>query len=78
MSEPRNLTDLEAGQTAKISRIHTRDEETLKKLIAIGLLPDTDITLIKKKPTYLFAVGNTRFAVDRELAQKILVNFTTV
>ena len=46
---------------------------TLKKLIAMGLLPDTPITLIGKKPAYLFSIQNSRFAVDEELAKNIFI-----
>ncbi len=68
-----SLADLEVGQKALIAKIHTPDKDTLKKLIAMGLLPDTSITLIRKKPAYLFEIENSRFAVDGDLAKNIFV-----
>ncbi len=73
MSAARNLTNLKIGEKARISQVHTTDKETHHKLIAMGILPGTEITLIATKPTYLFSIGHTRFAVDTALSQNILI-----
>lgn len=67
------LADLCAGERAKISRLHTQNRQTLKRVIAMGLLPKTELTLLRRSPTYVFSVGNARFAIDVELARLIYV-----
>ncbi|WP_332881786.1 FeoA family protein [Methanosarcina horonobensis] len=45
----------------------------LKKLIAMGILPGMPVTLLRRSPSYLFEVDQTRYAVDREIANHIYV-----
>lgn len=68
-----SLPELEKNKKAKISYIQTQDKAALQKLIAIGALPATEITLIQKFPSYVFQIGKSRFAVDKELASHIYV-----
>ena len=56
---------------AVVSRVHTKDRKRLQKMIAMGILPKTEIILIKKFPSYVFKIHNTQFCVDRELAGSI-------
>lgn len=67
------LPELEKNKRAKISYIQTQDRLALQKIIAIGALPGTEITLIQKFPSYVFQIGKSRFAVDKELASHIYV-----
>ena len=67
------LSDLEVNQKAKVSYLQTNDRSALQKIIAMGVLPKTDIELIQKFPSYVFRTGKTRFAIDRELASQIFV-----
>ncbi|MFH1854701.1 MAG: metal-dependent transcriptional regulator [Candidatus Omnitrophota bacterium] len=69
----RSLTELEVNQKAKISYLQTQNHELIKKIIAIGALPNTDITLVQKFPSYVFNIGKSQFAVDKELASCIYV-----
>nr|WP_269850000.1 FeoA family protein [Methanosarcina horonobensis] len=45
----------------------------MKKLIAMGILPGMPVTLLRRSPSYLFEVDQTRYAVDREIANHIYV-----
>lgn len=44
------------------------------KLNAMGILPGTEVTLVQKRPTFVFQVYHSRFAIDDLLAGKIHVN----
>lgn len=70
------LTDLEVHKKAKVSYLHTYNRNELQKIIAMGVLPNTEITLIQKFPSYVFQIGKSQFAVDRELASCIYVRVT--
>ena len=43
--------------------------------MAMGILPDMPITLLKKSPSYFFEVDQTRYAVDKEIANHIYVRY---
>lgn len=70
----KNLTELEIGEEAIISRINTRDKKTLNKLMALGILPGMKVTLIQKFPSFVFRVGNTRIAADENISKNIGVS----
>ncbi len=67
------LPDLDSGQRGEIAYVHTQNHSNLQKLMATGVLPGMDIQLIQKFPSYVFQVGETQIAVDREIAQEIYV-----
>jgi DtxR family transcriptional regulator, Mn-dependent transcriptional regulator len=67
------LTELEVKEKAKVAYLRTEDREILQKIIAMGLLPKVDITLIQKFPSFVFQSGKSQFAVDSELASHIYV-----
>ncbi len=68
-----SLAALEKKQKGKVAYIHTRDRGKLQKLMAMGVLPGLTISLIQKFPSYVFQIGQSQFAVDRELAECIFV-----
>lgn len=68
-----DLTRLEVGQNAVVVRVPTEDKVALRKLIAMGIMPDTEVRLIQKFPSYVFQSGYERFTIDRELAVSIEV-----
>jgi len=67
------LSELEPSKKATISHLETQDKVMLQKIIAIGALPGTDIKLIQKFPSYVFQIGKSQFAIDKELASCIYV-----
>ena len=67
------LDKLKKGESAKIAFIQSDDKGLLKKIIAMGILPGLTIRLIHKFPSYVFQVGESQFAVDKELASQIKV-----
>ncbi|MBI5700152.1 ferrous iron transport protein A [Candidatus Saganbacteria bacterium] len=71
------LVELKCGQKGKIASVHTKNHEALKKLMAMGILPGIKINLIQKFPSYVFQLGQSQYAVDKELAECILVRIST-
>ncbi len=67
------LNRLEVNQKGKVVYIHTEDNKKLQKLMAMGVLPGMIINLIQKFPSYVFQIGQSQFAIDRELAECIFV-----
>ncbi|MBI2440405.1 MAG: ferrous iron transport protein A, partial [Lentisphaerae bacterium] len=67
------LTELDENKNAVVAYLHTHDQEALQKLIAMGVLPQTELTLLQKFPTILFQLGKSQFAVDKELAAHVYV-----
>ena len=70
------LSSFKADQRGKVSYLHTRDSKELKKLMAMGLLPGTPITVIQSFPSYVFRLGYTQFAVDKKIADEIYVKLS--
>ena len=67
------LADLNPGQSGKIAYVQSRQSKEIQKLMAIGILPGTSIGLIRRYPSYVFEVGNTQYAVDKNIANEIYV-----
>lgn len=67
------LNNLDPNQKGKIAYLHTKDHKKLQKLMAMGVLPGIAVTLIRKFPSYVFQIGHTQFAIDKELASAIYV-----
>ena len=41
-----------------------------------GLVPETEITIVQLRPACVIRVGETELALDREIAEEILVRET--
>lgn len=67
------LTELELNKKVKIAYLQTKDRDTLQKIIAMGALPNSEVILIQKFPSYVFKIGRSQFAVDKELASCVYV-----
>ncbi len=72
--KPITLCAMEPRKTGKIDHLETKNPGILQKLMAMGILPGMPITLLRKSPSYLFEVDQTRYAVDREIANHIYVS----
>jgi DtxR family Mn-dependent transcriptional regulator len=67
------LKDLEVKSQGKIAYLATNDPRRLNKLMAMGVLPGLSITMVQKFPSYVFQIGQSQFAVDKELAEGVYV-----
>ena len=71
-----SLVNLQVNQKVKVAYIHTKDHKKLQKLMAMGVLPGMAVTLIQKFPSYVFQIGQSQFAIDKDLAEFIFVRIT--
>lgn len=65
--------DMKKGQEGVVAELDTNNKSILRKLMAMGVLPGVPIKNIQKYPTFVFQIGYTQMAVDREIAAVILV-----
>ena len=75
INEVRPLCDGEPGSDGSVAYLATKDNRQVQKLVAMGILPGTDIKVIRQFPSYVFQVGYSQFAVDRPLAEVIYVRW---
>lgn len=69
-----SLIELKQGQKGFVAELNTNDENILKKLMSMGILPGMPLKVIQTFPSYVFQVGYTQVAVDKAIASAILVN----
>lgn len=67
------LTDLGRNKKAKVSYLQTKNRSALQKMIAMGILPKTKISLLQKFPSFVIQVGKSQFTIDKELAETVYV-----
>lgn len=67
------LSDLDVKEKGKVAYLQAKDAASMQKLIGIGTIPGVAITLLQKFPSYVFQIGNSQFAVDKELASLVYV-----
>jgi DtxR family Mn-dependent transcriptional regulator len=67
------LSQLAPGQRGKVAYIHAPQTGKLQKLMAMGILPGAPLKLLQGFPSYVFAAGETQFAVDKEIADAIYI-----
>ena len=67
------LSALKKGQQGKIAYLHTNDRDMLRKIMAMGALPGLSISLVQGFPSYVFQIGESQFAVDKNIAEQILI-----
>jgi len=70
------LVDLAPGQAGVIAYIQGRRRQMMQRLLAMGAVPGTPVALLQKFPAYVFQLGHSQVAVDRETAQDIYVRIT--
>lgn len=66
------LSGLQQGQKAVIFNMQVYNEH-LHKLMVFGLLPGAEVEVLQHFPSVVVAIGNTYLALDREIAEEILV-----
>ncbi|MEE9459796.1 MAG: metal-dependent transcriptional regulator [Candidatus Bathyarchaeia archaeon] len=65
------LSDVIAGQEGDVAYLQTKDSKKLQRMISMGILPGTRIKMIQTFPTYVFQLGLSQVAVDKEIADEI-------
>lgn len=75
ITEVSPLSKGKVGGAGRVAYLSTRDNREVQKLMAMSVLPGTDISLIRKFPSYVFQIGYSQFTVDKELASLIYVHW---
>jgi Fe2+ transport system protein FeoA len=68
----RTLADLSAGAVVVIDRLEG-EPGLLARLTAQGLAPGLSIHVVQRPPTHVIEIGHTTIAVERRVAEAILV-----
>lgn len=71
-----SLAELQPKDKGRIAYLQTKDTTEMQKLISIGALPGASVTLFQKFPSFVFQIGQSQFAIDKELAYAIYVRLT--
>jgi len=67
------LDRLKKGETGMVQRLDTSDSKNLQKLLAMGIVPGRIIRVLQTYPAYILQIDRTQAAMDRGLAQRIIV-----
>jgi DtxR family Mn-dependent transcriptional regulator len=70
------LADMTPGQTGAIAYIQATRREMMERLLAMGAVPGSSISLLQRTPSYVFQLGQAQVAIDRETAQDVYVRIT--
>jgi len=69
----KSLTEIKAGDRARIVFIIPSAHSRLDKLSAIGILPGATVKVHQKRPAFVLELGETTIAIDRDIAKEIFV-----
>lgn len=67
------ISKLSLGEAGKIVYVLTRGHPQLHKLMSLGVVPGTRITLHQAFPSFVIQVEETQLALEKELADEIYV-----
>ena len=67
------LTELKPSEAGEIAYLAASDDKKMQKLMSMGVLPGSQLSLVQKFPSYIFKVGHSQFAVDDTLAREIFI-----
>jgi len=68
-----SLASLKRGEKGVIAYIKAGDSKKLHKLMAMGIVPGNPIVLNHAFPSFVFTVGYSQYAVDKDMADAIYV-----
>jgi DtxR family Mn-dependent transcriptional regulator len=67
------LTELAAGESARVTYLTTARHPRIHKLLSFGITPGALIKLHQRYPSYIIQCGNTEVAIEEEIARDIQV-----
>jgi len=70
---PRPLSRLDTGTSGTVVRIVSTAPDRVVKLSSLGVMPGVLIRLVQRHPAVVLQIAETTIAVDREVADEILV-----
>jgi len=69
----RALSSLPAGTCGTVRRVHAGDGDRVDRLMALGVTAGASIKVLQTFPGIVFLCDQTELAVERSVAQAILV-----
>ena len=69
----RALSALPAGTRGTVHRVHAHGPHGSDRLVALGVTPGAEITVLQTFPGIVFRCDQTELAVERVVADSILV-----
>jgi DtxR family Mn-dependent transcriptional regulator len=70
------VSDLDLKDKGRVAYLQAQDRSQMQKLISIGILPGMPVQLVQKFPSYVISLGQSEFAVDKQLAAAIYVRLS--
>jgi len=70
---PRPLSRLETGKSGVVVRIVSTSPDRVVKLSSLGVMSGVSIRLVQRHPAVVLQIAETTIAIDREVADEILV-----
>ncbi|MBF0422645.1 MAG: metal-dependent transcriptional regulator [Magnetococcales bacterium] len=67
------LTQVETGQEVRIASIDSQDPQRVSRLLALGFLPGTTITLQQRRPTMVIQLERRQIAFEESVGQDLRV-----
>lgn len=67
------LAALTKGAVATVIGFAEGNDEAVRKLLALGVAPGDKLRILATGHACMFEVGSARYAIDRELATRVLV-----
>lgn len=68
------LSELKKGERGTVVYLQAGEgDETIPKLLALGILPGCNVELLQRFPSYLFRIGHTQVAVDDTIAGSVRI-----
>jgi len=65
------LCELSPGDRGRVAYLRTGDSQRLQKLLSLGILPGAEVEMLQQFPSFVFRIGHSQMAVDREMAEGI-------
>lgn len=73
-SRMKTVVDMRPAEEAVVKTLSATSPEHLNKLMSLGVLPGTKLTLLQRFPSLVLKVGETALALDKTVAQLIEVD----
>ena len=67
------LSNWTTGKLGTVACLKTDNDAIVHKLMAMGVMPGSSVTLEQTFPSYIVKVGRTRTAMDWETAETIYI-----
>ncbi len=67
------LCELSPGDRGRVAYLRTGNSQRLQKLLTLGILPGVEVEMLQRFPSFVFRIGHSQMAVDREMAEGIHV-----